>query len=94
MRSWGESVDAAPLWGSCESDMSVGSAHGTDESAKRVLDMACGTATIAVEGHAVVLTAAKWEIPDVWCPRNLSRNRQETRKCHSALFPIRDRSRF
>ena len=28
-----------------------------------VLDMACGTATIAVEGHAVAVTAGMWDIP-------------------------------
>ena len=48
--SCGESEDAGPLWGSCKSDMSVGSARGTDESVKMALDMACGTATLAVEG--------------------------------------------
>ena len=64
MGSCGESEDAGPLWGSCKSDMSVGSARGTDESVKMALDMACGTATIVVEGYAVALRAAIWEIPD------------------------------
>ncbi len=64
MRSCGESVDADPLWGPCESDMALGSPHEADESTKMALDVACETARIAVEGHVVVVTAAIWEIPD------------------------------
>ena len=57
-------MDADPLWGPCESDMALGSPHGTDESVKVALDTACGTATMAVEGYAIVLTAG-WDTPDV-----------------------------
>ena len=72
MWSCGESVDTVLLRRSCESDMSVGSVHRTDEPVKRVPGMACATTTIAVEAYAVALRAANEDIPD-WCVRPMDR---------------------